>query len=82
MEKDIFYEKMQSYFDEKIVREVYSSNHICILSVGEACYVACSYALLNDEPLGIFINSNQLEEISEDNTIAFSLYGRKNKFKK
>ena len=45
-----FYEKIKPYFDAGLVREIYNSDHLCILSVGERVYVACPFVFLEDEP--------------------------------
>lgn len=76
MRKQIFYEKMQPYFNQGLVREIYSSDHVAILSVGEIVYVACSYILLANEPCGIFVNGNVMKKIVKKNRYIYPLIQR------
>lgn len=67
MNKELFYQKMQPYFEQGIVREIYNSEHFSILSVGERVYVACPYILLENEPYGIYMNPSVMKKIVEKN---------------
>ncbi len=73
LNKEKFYEFMQSYFEKGIVREVYSSNHICALALGERVYVACPYILLDGMPYGIYMNQNVLMKIAKNNREIYPL---------
>ena len=73
MNKDLFYQKMTPYFQQEMVREVYSSDHVCILSLGEICYVACSYVLLNNEPFGLRVTEDVMKKIVENNRYIYPL---------
>ena len=66
--KELFYQKMQPYFDNGIVREVCASEFMSVLSIGEQIYVACPFMLLKtspygNSPYGIFMNHSVLKEM-------------------
>lgn len=73
MNKDLYYEKMKPYFDQKIVREVYSSDHICILNIGESNYIASSYILFDGDPVGLYVDTKTVKEIAENNGFFLAL---------
>ena len=73
MNKELFYQKMQPYFNEGMVREIYSSEHFTILSFGEKVYVACPYILLNNEPYGIYMVPSVMKRIVEKNRKLFPI---------
>lgn len=73
MNKELFYQKMQPYFEQGMVREIYSSDHVCIVSFGDVCYVACPYILLEGEPYGIYMNPNIMKKIVEKNRFIYPL---------
>ena len=73
MEKDAFYDKMKIYFDNGIIREIYSSDYMCILSLGEVFYIACPYVLINDSPIGIYVPNQYMKVHVNDNKLVYSM---------
>ena len=71
--KELFYQKMQPYFDNGIVREVCASEFMCVLSIGEQIYVACPFVLLDNSPFGIFMNHSVLKKMVVNERKFFSL---------
>ncbi len=86
LNKELFYQKMQPYFDAGIVREVYRSDSLCMLSVGEKVYVACPYLLWADHPYGIYMNEKVMLDIAQVNgelfTIIEQMLGDLNRYKR
>lgn len=66
MEKELFYNKMKPYFDKGMVREIYNSESGVIFSFGETNYVACPYQLIDNSPIGIYVNERTIKKIVED----------------
>lgn len=73
IDKDLFYRQMQPYFEQGLVREVYSSDDVCILAFGELCYVACPYILANNQPFGIYTNHNFMKKLVDKNRLIYPL---------
>ena len=73
MNKELFYQKMQPYFDQGMAKEVYSSDYLSIIRFGERVYVACPYVLYNNQPYGIFVNSSVMKKIVENNASFFPI---------
>lgn len=71
--KKLFYEKLWPYFDEGMVREIYSSDHLCILSLGERLYVACPFLLIDNQPYGIYMNPPVMRKIVKNNRKFYSV---------
>lgn len=67
MNKELFYQKMQPYFEQGMAREIYNSEHFSILSFGERVYLACPYILLENQPYGIYMNPSVMKKIVEKN---------------
>lgn len=73
IERDLFYQNLQPYFEQGMLREVYSNEHFTILSVGERVYVACPYIMLDNMPYGIHVNEKGLRVIANDNMRIYSM---------
>lgn len=70
MNKQLFYEKVQPYVDEKLIREIYSSDDISIFNFGDLYYIGCPHFLYNNQfPFGVRIPVDFLEEIIKDNSL-------------
>lgn len=72
-EKDLFYQKLQPYFEQGLLREVVSNEHFAILSVGDRVYVACPYIMLDNMPYGIYLKENGLRLVCNDNAMIYSM---------
>ncbi len=65
MNSELFFQKMQPYFQNGVAREIYRSATECIISFGEICYVACPFVEfgLDDNPIGIYMNEEVMKEV-------------------
>ncbi len=72
-DKKKFYQKMQPYFDQEMVREIYSSLDFSILSFGERVYVACPYFSDDEPPFGIYMTPNVMKKLVEKNRLIYPL---------
>ncbi len=64
--KKKFYKMLEPYFQQGLVREIYSSNDACVLSVGEIYYVVCPYLIIDNIPLGLKLSQDHIKEVIED----------------
>lgn len=71
MDKEKFYEQMQPYFEQGLVREIYSSDHLCMLCFGELCYVACPYVFLDNAPFGVYVTHNSMRKLAQKNRLIY-----------
>ena len=65
---------MRVYFDEKLVREVFSTNTVTVLCVGELFYVASHYCLFDGNPVTTYVSKRACTRIIEDESYIFSLF--------
>lgn len=73
LDKERFYQKMQPYFDQGMVREIYSSLDFSILSFGERVYVACPYFSEDEPPFGIYMTSDVMKKLVKKNRLIYPL---------
>lgn len=75
MNKEKFYEKMNPYFEQGLMREVYSGENASILSVGELFYIACPLDILSTkgEPFGVYFTNDGLKKITDNNAYLYSV---------
>ena len=73
MNKDLFYKKMQPFFESGLAREIYSSDQVCMLSFGEICYVGCTYELMDGSPIGVFMSPDVMKNIVKENRQIYPL---------
>lgn len=67
MNKDLFYQKMKPLFESGLAREIYSSDYVCMFSLGEICYIGCTYDLMDGSPIGMFMEPNEMKQIVKNN---------------
>ena len=72
MNKEEFEKKMQPYIDENIVSVISSNDNICILNLGDIIYVACTYVLVDNTPMGIRVLDKHLKQLIENNELVYS----------
>lgn len=66
-----FFQKMQPYYDAGLIRNIYVSDHLCILAFGELLYVACPYIPISDMPVGIYMNEHIMKQLVEKNRLIY-----------
>lgn len=69
----MFYQKIQPYFDEGILRMVYEAECLVIFAFGEICYIACPFVMVNNEPSGLYVSSKVIRELVSNNRYIFPL---------
>lgn len=71
-DKELFYVKMQKCFDDGIIREVYSTNNLCVLNVSDIYYVVCPYYLSRINIFGFLLLKESIEkDVLRDERIFF-----------
>ena len=71
MNKELFYKNIHPYEQLGMVREVCSTEHLTIISLGEIVYIVCPYILAESNyALGVYMNSESIKQIiKNDNDI-------------
>ena len=72
-QEEQFYQKIQPYIEQGILREVCNTKDFSIVSVGERAYAACPYVLLSDEAYGIFMSPGIMKKIVSDSDNIYPL---------
>lgn len=64
MKKNKFYNSTSAYFENGIIREIYSNEHFSICNVANQCYAV--FYLQAEKPIGIIVNAPQVRAIVND----------------
>lgn len=72
-EKEKFYESMKKFFDEGVLREVYSTDDFVICNAANSCYIVFDYKFSNQMPTPHAFNlaPGHVEPVMVDNTALY-----------
>ena len=66
-----FFKLLRPYYEAGLIRDIYKSDHLCILAFGELVYIACQYSLYAGAPVGIYVTYDSIKKMIKKNRVIY-----------
>ena len=67
-----FFHLLRPYYEAGLIRDIYKSDHLCILAFGELVYIACQYNPFAGAPVGIYVTYDSIKKMIKKNKVIYS----------